>query len=71
MLYHFWSIGYEMRILKQVQYTVLLKPNLGEFPGGPVVRTQPFHCRGPGSIPDQRTKILQATRHGQKKMFFK
>ena len=22
----------------------------GEFPGGPVVRTQRFHCGGPGSI---------------------
>ena len=33
----------------------------GELPGGPVVRTQHFHCRGPGSIPGRRTKILQAT----------
>ena len=37
-----------------------------EFPGGPVVRTPHFHCRGPGSIPGQGTKILQATRHSQK-----
>ena len=28
---------------------------------GPVVRTLHFHCGGPGSIPGQRTKILQAT----------
>ena len=26
-----------------------------EFPGGPVVRTWPFHCRVPGSIPGRET----------------
>ena len=31
-----------------------------EFPGGPVVRIWCFHCRGPGSIPGQGTKILHA-----------
>ena len=31
-----------------------------EFPGSPVVRTQCFHCQGPGSIPPQGIKILQA-----------
>ena len=31
-----------------------------EFPGSPVVRTRCFHCQGPGSIPGQGTKILQA-----------
>ena len=31
-----------------------------EFPGSPVVRTQSFHCWGPGSIPGQGTKILPA-----------
>ena len=31
-------------------------------PDGPAVRTQCFHCRGPSSIPDRRTKIPQATR---------
>ena len=33
---------------------------LREFPEGPVVRTWCFHCRGPGSIPGQGTKILRA-----------
>ena len=33
---------------------------LGEFPGGPVVRTWHFHCWGPGSIPGWGTKIQQA-----------
>ena len=33
---------------------------VGEFPGGPVVRTQRFHCRGAGSIPCRGTKIPKA-----------
>ena len=32
-----------------------------------MVRTWPFHRQGPRSIPDQRTKIPQASRHGKKK----
>ena len=38
-----------------------------EFPGGPVVRTQCFDCRGPGSILGWGTKIPQAAPHTQKK----
>ena len=38
-----------------------------ELPGGPVVRTQCFHCWGPGKIPGWGTKILQAMQHDQKK----
>ena len=38
-----------------------------EFPGGPVVRTQHFHCQGPVSIPGGGTKIPSAMPHGQKK----
>ena len=37
-----------------------------EFPGGPVVRTQRFYCRGPGSTPGGGTKIPQAEWRGQK-----
>ena len=37
-----------------------------EFPGGPVVRTRHFHCRGLGSIPGQGTEIPQAVQRGQK-----
>ena len=33
---------------------------LGEFLGGPVVRTWHFHCWGPGSVPAWGTKIQQA-----------
>ena len=38
-----------------------------EFPGGPVVRTQHFHCPGLGSIPGWGTKIPQAAWQSQKK----
>ena len=38
-----------------------------EFPGGPVVRTQCFHCWSQGSVPGPGTKIPQAVWHGQKK----
>ena len=36
-----------------------------DFPGGPVVRAST--AEGVGSIPGQGTKILHATRDGQKK----
>ena len=38
-----------------------------EFPGGLVVRILGFHRSGPGTIPGQRTEILQAMLCGQKK----
>ena len=37
-----------------------IKFSCWEFSGCPVVRTQRFHCWGPGSIPGRGTKILQA-----------
>lgn len=37
-----------------------------EFPGDPMVRTQHFHSWGLGSIPYQKTKILQTMLWGQK-----
>ena len=40
---------------------------LGEFPGGPVIRTLHFHCQGLCSIPGQGTKIPQATQPKTKK----
>ena len=40
-------------------------PRLGEFPGGPVVKTPHLHCRGVGLIPGLGTKILQASQPGQ------
>ena len=38
-----------------------------DFPGGPVVKTSRFHCRGIGLTPCWRTKILPATQCNQKK----
>ena len=38
-----------------------------EFPGSPVVRTWRFHCCGPDLTPGWGTKILQGSRHNQKK----
>ena len=48
-------------------YLIYFKMVYREFPGGPVVRTWHSHCQGPGSIPGQGTKILQAEWGGQKK----
>ena len=38
-----------------------------EFPGGPVVKTEHFHCHSQGSIPGQGTNIPKAVRCGQKR----
>ena len=38
-----------------------------DFPGGSVVRTLYFHCRGPGFNPSQGTKIPHATYCSKKK----
>ena len=47
---------------KQKQTLRLRKQtHICEFPGGPLVGTQYFHCQGPSLVPDQETKILQAT----------
>lgn len=43
------------------------KRNVGEFPGGPEVRTVRFQCCGPSSIPGWGTTILQAAQPDQKK----
>ena len=39
----------------------------GNLPGGPVVKTPHFHCRGLGFDPGWGTKIPQAAQGGQKK----
>ena len=41
--------------------------NIGEFLGGPVIRTWCFHCGDLGSIPGQGTKTQQVTQGSQKK----
>ena len=45
-----------------------LKWQQWDFPGGPVVKTPSFHCRGTGSITDPGSKLPHATWHGQNKM---
>lgn len=37
------------------------------FPGGPVVRTQDFHCRGRASIPGQESEVSKATQPKKRK----
>ena len=37
-----------------------------DFPGGPVVKTLYFHCRGMGSIPGPVTKLPHTAHHGKK-----
>ena len=39
---------------------LIRKASPGDFPGGPVARTHAPNASCPGSIPDQRTKILHA-----------
>ena len=39
--------------------------SLGDFPGGSVVKTPSFQCKGMGSTLGQGTKIPHATQHGQ------
>ena len=36
---------------------MFIKKHLWDFSGGPVVRTRDFHAVGPGSVPDQGTRI--------------
>ena len=43
------------------------KSGSADFPGGLMVKTHGFHCRGLGSIPGQGTKILHMTWHKQNK----
>ena len=51
---HFLKTGFELS-----SYIFPESGYCGEFPGGPVIRTQHFHCQGPGLIPGQGNKIPQ------------
>ena len=50
----------------QINYTLIIFLKMKDFPGGPVIKTLYFHCRGVGSIPDQGTMILHAEQDGEK-----
>ena len=47
------------KVFDKIQHPLMifLKKH-GNFPGSSVVRTQCFHCQGPGSISGWGTKIL-------------
>ena len=52
----------------------LLKNEIEEFPGGPVVKTRPFQCRGRGGFdpcPGTKTRMPhgEAKRKKKKEMF--
>ena len=57
-----WTVVQNVHRILKLKVT-----DLREFPDGPVVKIQCFHCHGPGSIPSQGTKILQATHSVAKK----
>ena len=52
---------------KNIRGYVNCKVTPGNFPAGPVVTTLCFHCRWLRLTPGQRTKILHAMQHSQKK----
>ena len=61
---HYHKFGLYLLVYESI---IKKKKNCGKFPGGPMIRTWCFHCCGPGSIPGQGTKILQAAQSGQNK----
>ena len=74
MVYYIWALlpgskfTYAFQLHSCVAETRKLKifVILREFPSGLMFRILGFLCQGPGSIPGQGTKILQATWCGQK-----
>ena len=54
-------------VFHSVLFSILISSR--EFPGGPVVMTWCFHCRGPGSIPGQGTEIPEAAWCSQNKKY--
>ena len=51
-----------------IRYSLQLQGHtLGEFPGGPVVRTPCFHSQDMGSVLSGGTKIPQVMQYRQKK----
>ena len=60
-------VSSRVRIWTQVFVFFFPKPLEWGFSGSPVIRTQHFHCWGPGSIPSRGTKISHAAQHSQKR----
>ena len=44
----------------------IYKNTESDFPGGPVVKTPHFHCRGAGSIPGRGAKVPHTVWRNQK-----
>ena len=61
---HTWKNTYYMSPL---MWSSTLIKNVRDFPGGPVVRTPCFHCRGLRVVPGEGIKIPQAVWHNQDK----
>ena len=51
--------------IKFIELYTLKRVNSREFPGGPVVSTQHFHCKGMGSISGWGTEIPHASQYSQ------
>ena len=47
---------------------ILKSDALGNFPGGPVVKSLSFLCKRAGLVPGEGTKIPQASWYGFKKV---
>ena len=62
------ELAYHWPCINRCLDALMKKAMVREFPGGIVVRTQPFHCCGPGSIPGQGTEIPQAMQCSQNKI---
>ena len=64
-----YEIGKESDYSTCFKYKEICKGR--DFPGGPVVKTLPFHCRDTDLIPGQGTKILHTAWHIQKFFWIK
>ena len=57
----------EARIIPHRLNNTALIINCQEFPGGPVVKTEHFHCHSLGSIPGRGTNVPKAVQCAQKR----
>ena len=65
-------MGHSSNLISEKQW-MIFSPGYGElknvwpirdFPGGPLVKTPGFHCRGHGLTPGWITKVSHAGRNG-------
>ena len=60
LMLHNNYISIELEKKKKQEQKILLKSQIGDFPGSPVVKTSPSNARGAGSIPGQGARIPYA-----------